>query len=82
MKKSISASEIEVGDTICFSNPVLNVRVEQIGIAQWDGAVGVHGNNGTWSCYYKPSDRVRIHARHARQDAEKIDSIGCHSGQS
>lgn len=82
MKKFISASEIKVGDTICFSNPVLNVKVERIGIAQCDGAVGVHGKNGAWSCYYRPSDRVRIYAGHGRLESAEIESIGCHTGQS
>ena len=63
MKKFINASEVQVGDTLCFASPRLDVTIERISEARSNGAVGLHAKNDTWSSFYKPTDRVRVLAR-------------------
>ncbi len=59
-KVFVSASSVQVGDTLCFANPPQDVVVEEISHARSDGSVGFHANDGTWSSFYKPLDRLRV----------------------
>ena len=65
MKTYVNASAVKVGDTLCFGNPAQQVTVERISEARADGSIGFHGNNDTWSSFYRPQNRVRI----LKQDA-------------
>ncbi len=59
-KRFVFADEVREGDTVCFANPASEVTIERISTARSDGSVGLHGNNGTWTCFYAPKSRVRI----------------------
>ncbi len=56
----IDAKDVRVGDTLWFGNPRHTVVVERVTQARSNGDIGLHGNNDTWSGFYKPSNRVRI----------------------
>lgn len=60
MNQYIPASNVQVGDTLRFGDSRLEITIERISEAQCDGAVGLHGNNETWSSFYKPTDRVPV----------------------
>ena len=53
-------AQVKEGDTLCYANPPMNVIVERISETRADGAIGLHGNNDTWSSYYQPHHRVRV----------------------
>ena len=59
-KAFTAASAVKEGDTLCYANPPMNVIVERISETRADGAIGLHGNNDTWSSYYQPHHRVRV----------------------
>lgn len=59
MKRYINAAQLKEGDILSYGDGT-RVTVERITEAQCDGAVGIHGNNDTWTSFYKPTDRVRI----------------------
>ena len=65
MKTFVPANEVREGDVLCFGNPQSEVTIERLSVAECDGAIGLHGNNETWSAWYKPTDRVRIAERAA-----------------
>lgn len=57
----VQASEVKVGDILCFDTPGQDVKVERISIAQMiDASIGLHANGGTWSSFYRPDEIVRI----------------------
>lgn len=56
----VDAKDVRVGDTLWFGNPRHTVIVERVTQARSNGDIGLHGNNDTWSGFYKPSNRVRI----------------------
>lgn len=60
MKLYVNASQVRVGDTLCFANPSTDVRVERVTQARSNGSIGMHGNNDTWTSFYEPGHRVRI----------------------
>lgn len=59
MKHYITASEVKEGDVLAFGDGT-RVKVERITEARCDGAIGLHGNNDTWSSWYQPGNRVRV----------------------
>ena len=59
-KVFVSASSVQVGDTLCFANPPQDVVVEEISHASRDGAIGFHASDDTWISFYKPQDRLRV----------------------
>lgn len=58
----VCAKDVRAGDVLWFGNPRHTVRIERITQARCNGEVGLHGNNDTWSGFYKPDNRVRISA--------------------
>ena len=57
----ITAAKVQEGDALCLSH-TQEVVIERISEARCDGAVGLHGNNETWSSWYRPTDFVRVRA--------------------
>lgn len=55
-----AASEVRVGDTLCYGNPRSQVTIERLSVARCDGAIGMHAKGDTWACWYQPTDRVRV----------------------
>ncbi|MFM0265476.1 hypothetical protein PQQ76_25140, partial [Paraburkholderia sediminicola] len=55
----VAASEVHVGDKICFDQSRFDVVVERISEAP-DGAIGFHGNDETWSTWRKQQDIVWV----------------------
>lgn len=58
----VRADEVREGDTLRCGDRT-EVVIERISVAKCDGAIGLHGNNDTWSTWYQPSNRVRIKPR-------------------
>ncbi len=56
----VPASEVRVGDVLCFGNPKSQVKVQSISHREMDGRIGFHANDDTWVSFYIPAERVRI----------------------
>ena len=56
----VKAREVRVGDVVCFDQPRHDVRIDDVSHSQTDSSIGLHGNGGTWSTFYKPDDIVRV----------------------
>ena len=56
----VPVSEIRVGAVLRFGHPSFVIRVERISVAKSDGSIGLHGNDDTWTSFYKPTDRVPV----------------------
>lgn len=54
------ASNVKVGDAICFDNPNSQILIDRISVAECDGAIGLHGNDETYSIFLKPTDRIQV----------------------
>lgn len=52
-------SNVKEGDTLCYGDGT-TVLIERVSEARCDGWIGLHGNNDTFSTWFKPTDRVRI----------------------
>lgn len=59
--RRIAAVEVQEGDTLCLTHSQ-EVVIERITEARCDGAIGLHGNDDTWSAWYRPADRVLVRA--------------------
>lgn len=56
----VDAKDVRVGDTLWLGNPRHRVIVERVTQTRSNSDIGLHGNNETWSGFYKPTNRVRI----------------------
>jgi hypothetical protein len=61
-KVFIRADQLQEGDVLCYPGNTV-VHIERLTVAQCDGAIGIHGNNDTYSTWYPPHNRVRIQSR-------------------
>lgn len=59
--RRVTAAEVRKGDTLCITHSQ-EVHVEHITEAPCDGAIGIHGNDATFSSWYRPTDIVRVKA--------------------
>jgi len=69
MKRFIPASQVKVGDIICFDTPSSKVLIDRISEARCDGWIGLHGNDDTFSIFLKPTDRIQVLDLSAQIDA-------------
>jgi hypothetical protein len=58
-KTYVRADQVQEGDTLCYGDRT-EVVIERVSVARCDGAIGLHGNNETWSTWYQPHHHVRI----------------------
>ena len=58
-KPYVRADQVREGDTLCYGDRT-EVVIERISVARCDGAIGLHGNNDTWSTWYQPQHHVRV----------------------
>lgn len=72
----IAARNVKEGDTLDFGHRGGVVHIERLSVSQWDGAIGLHGNDESWHAWYPPADRVPVRRKtgensphdHPRQD--------------
>lgn len=55
----VRADQVREGDILCYGDRT-EVVIERISVARCDGAIGLHGNNDTWSTWYQPQHHVRV----------------------
>ena len=58
-KQYVRADQVREGDILCYGDHT-EVVIERISVARCDGAIGLHGNNDTWSTWYQPQHHVRV----------------------
>ena len=58
----VSADQVRKNDTLCYSSPRREIRVERVS-RSLGGKIGLHANSDAKSVFYNPSDRVRIMTR-------------------
>ena len=59
-KRWMAAADVKEGDILCYGHHQPELVVERITVREFDGAIGLHGNNDTWSVWYAPHYRVRV----------------------
>lgn len=52
------ADQVQKGDIISYGDRT-EVAIERVSVARCDGAIGLHGNNDTWSVWYQPNHHIR-----------------------
>lgn len=57
---STKATDVKVGDTITYFDVIEDVQIQRITACQYDGWIGLYGNNDKFSLYVQRTDTVRV----------------------